>query len=99
MIVLGQTRYESVSPRQLIKQLFKQLWEINKEKTSDECCTPGEMVRGIFYTRCQIRISNHKGSERIYIDFDTSMRRFESFNSTYWPLHPSKESYHFHLIS
>jgi hypothetical protein len=28
------------------------LWELNKEKTSDEGYTYGEMVRGLFHTRC-----------------------------------------------
>lgn len=37
------------------------LFELNKEKTSDEGYTHGEMVRGLFHTRCQIRLKNHKG--------------------------------------
>jgi len=61
------------------------LWQLNKEKTSDESCTHGEMVRGLFHTRCQVRRRNHKGSERIYIDFDTEACRFASLISAYWP--------------
>jgi len=34
-------------------------WQLNKEKTSDESCTHGEMVRCLFHTRCQIRSKNH----------------------------------------
>lgn len=63
------------------------LWQLNKEKTSDESCTHGEMVRGLFHTRCQVRCSNRKGSERIYIDFDIETRRFASLISAYWPDH------------
>lgn len=62
------------------------LWQVNKEKTSsDEGFTHGEMVRGLFHTRCQVRSRNHEGSERIYIDFDTEARRFASLFSTFWP--------------
>jgi hypothetical protein len=63
------------------------LWHLNKEKTSDdEGYTHGEMVRGLFHTRCQVRIRNHKGSVRIYLDFDTEVRRFASLISAFWPL-------------
>ncbi|WP_144028333.1 transposase [Paenibacillus ferrarius] len=42
------------------------LFEINKEKTSDDKgCTHGEMVRGLFHTRCQTRTKNHMGQERV----------------------------------
>lgn len=61
------------------------LWQVNKEKTSDESCTHGEMVCGIFHTRCQVRSRIHKGSERIYLDFDIKARRFATFILTYWP--------------
>jgi hypothetical protein len=43
--------------------------ELNKEKTSDESCTHGKMVRGLFHTRCQVRKTTANGVERIYIDF------------------------------
>ncbi|GAC44329.1 glucose/sorbosone dehydrogenase, partial [Paenibacillus popilliae ATCC 14706] len=37
------------------------LFELNKEKTSDdEGYTHGKMVRGLFHTRCQVRVKNHK---------------------------------------
>ena len=84
------------------------LWQVNKEKTSNESCTHGEMVRGLFKTRCQVRTRNHKGSKRIYIDFDTEVRRFaslisaywpESLLMTWWPLYSSKESYNTQMIS
>jgi len=61
------------------------LWQVNKEKTSKESCTHGEMVRELFKTRCQIRTKNQKGLERIYIEFDTVVKRFASIISTYWP--------------
>jgi len=61
------------------------LWFVNKEKTSDESCTHGEMVNGFFHTRCQVRFRNHKGSERIYIDFDTEVRRYATLISEFWP--------------
>lgn len=38
------------------------LFELNKEKKSDEGYTHGEMVRGLFHTRCQVRVKNHKGN-------------------------------------
>lgn len=68
---------------------------VNKEKTSDESHTHGEMVRGLFHTRCQVRIRNHKGLKRIYIDFDTEARRFASLISAYRPKHLS--SLHDHV--
>ncbi|QJD88152.1 transposase [Cohnella herbarum] len=62
------------------------LWQINKEKTSDdEGCTHGEMVRGLFHTRCQISRTNRKGIQRIYVDFDIEAYRFASIISAYWP--------------
>jgi hypothetical protein len=62
------------------------LWQINKEKTSDdEGCTHGEMVRCLFHTRCQINRITRKGIQRIYVDFDTETRRFASLISAYWP--------------
>lgn len=84
------------------------LWQINKEKTSDESCTHGEMVRGMIHTRCQVRCRSHKGSERIYLHFDIEVRRFASFISTYWPpellmtawpLYSRKESHNSQLNS
>jgi hypothetical protein len=65
------------------------LWCLNKEKTSDESCTHGQMVSGFFHTRCQVRVRRHKGSERIYIDFDTEVRRFATLISAFWPSHLS----------
>lgn len=85
------------------------LWQLNKEKTSDdEGYTHGEMVRGLFHTRCQVRSRNHKGSVRIYIDFDTEVRRFASLISSYWPrellmswwpVYSSIDSQNYQLIS
>ncbi|OBR67469.1 transposase, partial [Paenibacillus oryzae] len=84
------------------------LWQVNKEKTSDESSTHGEMVQGLFHTRCQVRSRNHKGIERIYIDCDTEVRRFASLISVYWPktlsmswwpVYSSIDSHHYQLIS
>ena len=84
------------------------LWQINKEKTSDERCTHGEMVSSLFHTRCQIRTRNHKGSERIYIEFDIEALRFSSFISdywptdlemTWWPVYSSIDSHNYRFIS
>nr|WP_311547877.1 transposase [Paenibacillus baekrokdamisoli] len=84
------------------------LWQVNKEKTSDESHTHGEMVRGLFHTRCQVRTRNHKGLKRIYIDFDIEARRFASLISAYWPknlsmtmwpVHSSIDSHNYRLIS
>ena len=84
------------------------LWQVNKEKTSDESCTHGEMVRGLFKTRCQVLMRNQKESQRIYIDFDTEVRRFTSFISAYWPrkllltwwpVYSSIDSHNYQLIS
>lgn len=84
------------------------LWQVNKEKTSDESCTHGEMVRGLFHTRCQVRSRKHKNSERIYIDFDIEVRRFASLISAYWPpqllmtwwpVYSSIDSHNYQLIS
>lgn len=61
------------------------LLELNKEKTSDEGYTHGEMVRGLFHTRCQIRLTNRKGNQRIYIDCDTEARRFARLIQLFWP--------------
>jgi hypothetical protein len=44
------------------------LWQVNKEKMSDESSTHGEMVQSLFHTRCEVQSRNHKGIERIYID-------------------------------
>ena len=64
------------------------LFEMNKEKTSDgKGCTHGEMVRGLFHTRCQTRTRNHKGQERIYIDFDIEVKRFARLIRLFWPPH------------
>lgn len=48
-------------------------FELNKEKTSAEGYTHGEMVRGLFRTRCQVRMKNHKGIQQNYIDCDTQV--------------------------
>lgn len=64
------------------------LFELNKEKTSDdEGYTHGEMVRGLFHTRCQVRVKNHKGIQRISIDCDTQVRRFARLIELFWPEH------------
>jgi hypothetical protein len=63
------------------------LFELNKEKTSDEGYTHGEMVRGLFHTRCQVRIVNHMGQKRIYIDCDTQVQQFARLIDHYWPEH------------
>mgnify|MGYP001388090595 FL=1 len=84
------------------------LWQVNKEKTSDESSTHGEMVQGLFHTRCQVRSRNHKGIERIYIDCDTEVRRFARLISLYWPktlpmswwpVYSSIDSHNYQLIS
>lgn len=60
--------------------------ELNKEKTSDEeGYTHGEMVRGLFHTRCQIHVNNHKGIQRISIDCDTKVQRFARLIDLFWP--------------
>lgn len=52
-------------------------WQLNKEKTSnDEGYTHGEMVRGLFHTRCQIRVKTFNKVQRIYLDIDTTVRQF-----------------------
>ncbi len=61
------------------------LWKVNKEKTRDESHTHGEMVKGFIHARCQVRVSNHKGSKRNYLEFDTEVRRFASLISNHWP--------------
>lgn len=64
------------------------LFEMNKEKTSgDEGCTHGEMVRGLFHTRCQTRTRTYKGQERIYVDFDIEVKRFARLIRCFWPQH------------
>jgi hypothetical protein len=64
------------------------LFELNKEKTSDdEGYTHGEMVRGLFHTRCQVRMKNHKGIKRIYIDCDTQVQQFARLIELFWPQH------------
>lgn len=64
------------------------LHELNKEKTSDdEGYTHGEMVRGLFHTRCQIHMLNHKGQQRISIDCDTHVQRFARLIELFWPEH------------
>lgn len=64
------------------------LYELNKEKTSDdEGYTHGEMVRGLFHTRCQVRMSHHKGQPRIYIDCDTQVQQFARLIELFWPEH------------
>ncbi|WP_235941745.1 transposase [Paenibacillus puerhi] len=64
------------------------LFELNKEKTSDDGgYTHGEMVRGLFHTRCQVRAVNHKGNRRISIDCDTNVRKFARLIELFWPEH------------
>jgi hypothetical protein len=64
--------------------------ELNKEKTSDdEGYTHGEMVHGLFHTRCQVRVKNHKGIQRISIDCDTQVKRFARLINLFWPDHYS----------
>jgi hypothetical protein len=64
------------------------LFELNKEKTSDdEGYTHGEMVRGLFHTRCQVRVKNHNGIQRIFIDCDTDVRDFARLIALFWPPH------------
>ncbi|WP_254611158.1 transposase [Paenibacillus sp. JMULE4] len=63
------------------------LFELNKEKTSDEGYTHGEMVRGLFHTRCQVRVKNHKGIQRISIDCDIQVRQFARLIELFWPEH------------
>lgn len=58
-----------------------------QKKTSDESCTHGQMVSSFFHTRCQVRVRHHKGSERIYFDFDLEVRRFATLISEFWPPH------------
>jgi hypothetical protein len=65
-------------------------FELNKEKTSDEeGYTHGEMVRGLFHTRCQIHVNNHKGIQRISIECDTKVQRFARLIDLFWPKHYS----------
>ncbi|MFC3768600.1 transposase [Paenibacillus sp. GCM10012303] len=63
------------------------LFELNKEKTSDEGYTHGEMVRGLFHTRCQVRVNNRKGIQRISIDCDTQVQQFARLIELFWPEH------------
>jgi hypothetical protein len=62
------------------------LFELNKEKTSDdEGYNHGEMVRGLFHTRCQVRLITRKGVQRISIDCDTTVRQFARLIELFWP--------------
>jgi hypothetical protein len=64
------------------------LWQLNKEKTSDEeGYTHGEMVRGLFHTRCQVRTKYHMGIQRIYVDFDIQAQQFARLFDLFWPEH------------
>lgn len=64
------------------------LFELNKEKTSDdEGYTHGKMVRGLFHTRCQVRMRTQKGTQRIYVDFDTEAQQFARLIRLFWPDH------------
>jgi hypothetical protein len=63
------------------------LFELNKEKTSDEGYTHGKMVRGLFHTRCQVRVNYHKGIQRISIDCDTQVQEFARLIELFWPKH------------
>lgn len=61
-------------------------WYENKEKTSDgECFTHGEMVSSLFHTRCEIRLKARKGIQQVYIQFDTTVRKFARLFDTFWP--------------
>lgn len=64
------------------------LYELNKGKTSDdEGYTHGEMVRGLFHTRCQVRVKNHKGIQRISTDCDIQVQQFARLIDLFWPKH------------
>ncbi|MBU8711154.1 transposase [Brevibacillus parabrevis] len=63
------------------------LFELNKEKTSDEGYTHGEMVRGLFHTRCQVRVKYRKGIQRISLDCDTRVQQFARLIDLFWPKH------------
>ncbi|WP_330164077.1 transposase [Paenibacillus campinasensis] len=63
------------------------LFELNKGKTSAEGYTHGEMVRGLFHTRCQVRLNNHKGIQRISVDCDTQVQQFARLIELFWPRH------------
>ncbi|WP_235496843.1 hypothetical protein [Aneurinibacillus migulanus] len=64
------------------------LFELNKEKTSDDKgYTHGEMVHGLFHTRCQVRAKNYKGIQRISIDCDTQVQQFVRLFELFWPEH------------
>jgi hypothetical protein len=61
-------------------------WQLNKEKTSDEeGYTHGEMVHGLFHTRCQIRSKNQRGLETISLDIDIEVRKFARLIQLFWP--------------
>jgi hypothetical protein len=65
-------------------------FELNKEKTSvEEGYTHGEMVRGLFHTRCQIHMNNRNGIQRISIECDTKVQRFARLIDLFWPKHYS----------
>lgn len=79
------------------------LWQENKEKTSDdEGYTHGEMVRGLFHTRCQIHLRNHKGVQKIYVHLDTKVERFARLIHLFWPVVIEMfwgAGYHYHYLS
>ena len=61
-------------------------WQLNKEKTSDEeGYTHGEMVRGLFHTRCQIRTKSQKGIRTISLDIDIEVKQFARLIQLFWP--------------
>lgn len=61
-------------------------WYENKEKTSDgECFTHGKMVSSLFHTRCEIQLKARKGIQQVYIQFDTTVRRFARLFDSFWP--------------
>jgi hypothetical protein len=60
-------------------------WQLNNEKTSDESCTYGEMVRGLFHTRCQIRSKNQHCLQTISIEIDTEVKKFARLIQLFWP--------------
>jgi hypothetical protein len=60
-------------------------WQLNNEKTSDESCTYGEMVRGLFHTRCQIRSKNQHGLQTISLEIVTEVKKFARLIQLFWP--------------
>jgi hypothetical protein len=63
------------------------IFELNRERTSDEGYTHGEMVRDLFHTCCQVRVNNHKGIQLISIESDTQVQQFARLIELFWPEH------------